>query len=373
MLVAGHSSHNSFSKNKNNDPANLEFIMRALMAALGISECVSSDSKHNNRTLSLSGDCNPIGVLNNNDILECSGPDCGNLLNQQSLCAIVAESLGTILRGCDSAINSSGDLQPTGGCNSVKYAYFSTHPVPCDALRECAASLLNFINTMSSIGVNIDTTVESNIINNVKFRMKNSYCKDGIHVSQSAFAYPNYSHHAPDVHYFADNIKSVIQTVVEFIKVTLGTSNYTLSQWCDAILNEIGTLNDISFQNSIDSEIYVRFDALQSLDVNIMNSYIDGVCRVSQSVVFDFATHSFIQSGIAAFETHVPSLNKLRETLKTCPVLVLKPPPPHGLNLFSIGIIVAIVGCLLIGGLIAARLTEAGNKKFKTMVLGGEK
>lgn len=342
------------------DPSQLRAIKTAIMSALGILECTSTDSRDGDGGIPqqqqlVSGDCNPIRKMTS----ECdsgNNPVCGRLLNQQSVCAVVSEILGVVYRGCNATTNAQGIVQKHGGCNADIVQY-PTQQISCDDLQDLALALAQFIHTMSCISENIDVTDQSNIVNEVTFTLANSYCKNGIHVTQESIRYPKIED-LPSTQVFADMSIEIIKQCIILIKKMMGGDG-TGGIICDDIMDELSRINMSSVQHDIGVTLNIYFSAYNDLEVKVINSYIDGVCKASQKIVYDMASRVLVNSGITAAGNHCPSLSLLQQHIQLIPV---KPRSQRSQTFFLILVILLLL--LLLLGIL---LYNKSKRKTKLM------
>jgi hypothetical protein len=257
-------------------------IKKAVMSALGISYCTFPTQTKN---VNVSGDCSPISTGT-----ECR--DCAGTYTQTSLCAIVSQTFGKILRKCDANKTSAGVITKTGGCNSMK---LKKDRVDCSKLDPLCQVMYDYIQ---SISTSIHTSSSSGgiMVNDMSFNVVNSHCKS-VNTSMSAAHYPQSAINITDQ--LAVNTQNVLTELLKFLRDFLepgGGIDF------DAMIEEI---SDGELLGRIQSDIEVRvrkvFNFQNSMDMDIINSWVDGRCTANQSIVFNDATTIVIDSCLSAF------------------------------------------------------------------------
>ena len=267
----------------------LDEIKRAVMSTLGISYCTSTTLKR------VSGDCSPISKG-----AECQS--CAGTYTQTSLCAIISQTFGKILRRCDANKTSAGKITKTGGCNSMK---LKRDNVDCSKLDALCHAMYDYIHSIST-SISMSSSSGGIMVNDMSFNVVNTHCKS-VNTSMSAAHYPQTSVGITDQ--LAVNTQHVLMELLKFLKDFFTGSGVDF----DSIIEEIsdGELPLGEIQSDIEVRVSKVFNFQNILDIDIINSWIDGQCTANQSIVFNDATTIVIDSCLSAFTDKTPSLKTI--------------------------------------------------------------
>ena len=303
---------------------NIEKVMQAIMSMLGIMGCTPAGR---DGTGLLSGNCNPI----DENPQTCAGAECARLVNQQSLCAIITETFGRVMRNCDSARTDAADPATNtkiGGCNALKYVQPADSPgtrsagfdIPCDVLRQLAITILGYMTAINCINYDLSASSGSHVEQTINFSLKNSICKGGITLggSYKLTSSDNIVQHF-STRELGEATLDVVRQVVEFIKNHMASGLPDIEDVCGEVIAQIDAMGEgdkVAYASSIADGVNHMFATVfQTININIINTIVNGKCEATQDLVLDFSVQSLIDISLNSMSKYVPALDSLPDAI----------------------------------------------------------